>query len=562
MSKIRLRSTNWRLRRRSAFICLLQLFLSLPHVTLASRVSGPVIPIQQSQSLLQQSPVWRRLAQATRQPLSGESPQSLYAVEGLAIGTRLSVGSAAYRKYQCTPSNQFEGFIWCTKKISDREQRGNFTALYSILHAPDGTVVYANRFQAPAFWAPTEVDDDIKRYSRKIGAQPNIIKMPTRPGLPKGTIATWGKVTLQPLDRESLKLIAEGKVVKQGLLVDFIGDFSRSAREELPVYRISGSAGFVWIASYDEAGRGTIRFSAVDASAYSTSEERLQSHFSNTTTSPGAKQDDSLKEQLGQDSPQLAYAPLTANTIEKSQLVRDALFKTLKASATRYTFDYVVINLPPGTLPGIDFSVPVSHIRYNSTVFFAFDKSSLEVGAETTVLDLAKTIMKDKAYRSILVVGHTDSTGTDEYNFNLSKARAATVALTLRTAGILDKFLGVVPMGEAQPLSTNSTPQGRAFNRRVEFFMSDIPAATKAAIEHIKFNPCYRNDHEPGAVPKSNCTGGPMQIPVYPASGEGRPSAVLDLSRSALPETPHIFREPLPNEPLQRPSIKELQSDK
>jgi hypothetical protein len=53
------------------------------------------------------------------------------------------------------------------------------------------------------------------------------------------------------------------------MLIDCIGDFTRSVKEGLPVYRISGGAGFVWVASYDERGRGTLRFAAVDASRLS-----------------------------------------------------------------------------------------------------------------------------------------------------------------------------------------------------------------------------------------------------------------------------------------------------
>src|SRR5262249_38481948 len=49
--------------------------------------------------------------------------------------------------------------------------------------------------------------------------------------------------------------------------IDFIGDFNRSAKEGLPIYRLSGGPGFVWVASFDQKGRGTLRLTAVDASA-------------------------------------------------------------------------------------------------------------------------------------------------------------------------------------------------------------------------------------------------------------------------------------------------------
>jgi len=50
-------------------------------------------------------------------------------------------------------------------------------------------------------------------------------------------------------------------------LVDFIGNFARSAKEGLPIYRISGGAGFLWVASFDPIGRGILRFAALDPSA-------------------------------------------------------------------------------------------------------------------------------------------------------------------------------------------------------------------------------------------------------------------------------------------------------
>jgi hypothetical protein len=191
---------------------------------------------------------------------------SRYSVEGLTLGSRIRFDSSAYREYQCGPSDQFDGFTWCQKTRNDRERRGSFTAVYSILHAADGSVYYINRYQEPAFFGPNEANEDVQSYARRFGGAPDIIQMPRRNGLPEGQLALWGAVVLKALDSDSIRILGEGKSPKKGLLIDFIGDFARSVKEGLPVYRIAGGAGFVWFGSYDQRGRGTLRFSAVDAS--------------------------------------------------------------------------------------------------------------------------------------------------------------------------------------------------------------------------------------------------------------------------------------------------------
>src|SRR5262249_9279550 len=136
--------------------------------------------------------------------------------------------------------------------------------------AADGRLAYLNRVQVPAFFGPDEAEQDIQRYSRQLGEQPRTITMPRRPEFSYGILAAWGKVALEPLDRESLERLLEGRrPATKGYVIDFIGDFARSAKEGLPIYRLTGGAGFVWVASYDQKGRGTLRFSAVDASAIS-----------------------------------------------------------------------------------------------------------------------------------------------------------------------------------------------------------------------------------------------------------------------------------------------------
>src|SRR5208337_901966 len=58
------------------------------------------------------------------------------------------------------------------------------------------------------------------------------------------------------------------KGLKKGLLIDFLGNFVRSAKAGLPVYRIDGGPGFVWAASFDQKGPGILRLGAVDASKF------------------------------------------------------------------------------------------------------------------------------------------------------------------------------------------------------------------------------------------------------------------------------------------------------
>ena len=154
--------------------------------------------------------------------------------------------------------------------VPEEQARSRATrAIHRDVFAPargDGIVIYVNRRQEPSFLDRSEADKDIKEYSRKLGSEARITRMPRR-GDRDGGVALWGATTLEPLDAESIKVLAEGRSPKKGLLVDFLGNFARSAKEGLPIYRIGGGAGFVWAAGFEQAGRGALRFAAVDASA-------------------------------------------------------------------------------------------------------------------------------------------------------------------------------------------------------------------------------------------------------------------------------------------------------
>jgi hypothetical protein len=134
------------------------------------------------------------------------------------------------------------------------------------------------------------------------------------------------------------------------------------------------------------------------------------------------------------------------------------------------------------------------------------------------------------------------------------------VGKRLRGSGLKDELIGVVPMGKSKPFSTNATEEGRALNRRVEFFISEVPGATIKIIEMMPFNPCFRNDDKPIAVDQvQECDTSVKRIPVLSSSGE-RTRASIDLGRDAMAMRP-TFRPPLPNELRERPSMKQLESN-
>jgi outer membrane protein OmpA-like peptidoglycan-associated protein len=76
--------------------------------------------------------------------------------------------------------------------------------------------------------------------------------------------------------------------------------------------------------------------------------------------------------------------------------------------------------------------------------------------------------MKDDASLRFRVAGYTDAIGSVQYNLDLSRRRAQAVVDYLVSQGIDAARFEVIGMGKSDPIATNSTPEGRAMNRRVE----------------------------------------------------------------------------------------------
>lgn len=106
-------------------------------------------------------------------------------------------------------------------------------------------------------------------------------------------------------------------------------------------------------------------------------------------------------------------------------------------------------------------------ITFSSGILFDVDQSNLKDQYKSELAELSR-ILNKYADTNILLVGHTDSTGSENYNLELSKRRAGSVATYLTTQNVNAARFTTEGYGESQPVATNDTAVGRAQNRRVE----------------------------------------------------------------------------------------------
>ena len=106
-------------------------------------------------------------------------------------------------------------------------------------------------------------------------------------------------------------------------------------------------------------------------------------------------------------------------------------------------------------------------------VTFAVDSTTISPSMRETLDGVAASMVK---YPNSLidVMGHTDSTGSEQYNLDLSKRRADSVANFLVSRGVSRARIETIGYGEAYPIADNSTEEGRAQNRRVEIRITPI----------------------------------------------------------------------------------------
>jgi len=119
-------------------------------------------------------------------------------------------------------------------------------------------------------------------------------------------------------------------------------------------------------------------------------------------------------------------------------------------------------------------------ITFDSGILFDVDSYSLKPETQTNAKKLAVTLNKYDD-TDVHVLGHTDNTGTEQYNLTLSKKRASAIKSYLVDQKVAGSRMDIQGLGETDPIATNDTPDGRQLNRRVEIVIVANEKLKKAA---------------------------------------------------------------------------------
>lgn len=156
----------------------------------------------------------------------------------------------------------------------------------------------------------------------------------------------------------------------------------------------------------------------------------------------------------------------------------------------RYSFGSpraVPVAVAPAPEPEVAVVPPVAEVAAFEVVTlrpvnFQFNQADLTPPAKETLDQLLGQVRGRDGLR-IVVQGHTDALGPDEYNTELGLKRATAVRDYLVSNGIPGDAVRVASMGESEPVASNDTEEGRTLNRRTEVRPDEAPANVKITVE-------------------------------------------------------------------------------
>lgn len=195
------------------------------------------------------------------------------------------------------------------------------------------------------------------------------------------------------------------------------------------------------------------------------------------TTNPYTGEQQASKAAMGAGIGAASGAILSAITGgERKNILLGAGIGALAGGAVGYYMDQQEAKLRQQLQnTGVSVTRSGSNIILNmpGNVTFATDSSNISADFYS-VLDSVALVINEYEKTYVDITGHTDSTGADDYNMQLSVARANSVARYLESHKVLPQRITTTGMGERSPIATNDTAQGRALNRRVEILLTPI----------------------------------------------------------------------------------------
>lgn len=145
---------------------------------------------------------------------------------------------------------------------------------------------------------------------------------------------------------------------------------------------------------------------------------------------------------------------------------------TLRTSADGFLDGVRTVSVTAGQTTTVDFSLnpglESGGILSFSNIYFESGSAAIQ-SSSYSVLDELVELLSNNSEVRVQIVGYTDSDGSSSFNQGLSQRRAQSVMNYLIQSGISGYRLSTMGMGESQPVASNSTPEGKAQNRRIEF---------------------------------------------------------------------------------------------
>ncbi|HEX2644261.1 MAG TPA: OmpA family protein [Thermoanaerobaculia bacterium] len=127
-----------------------------------------------------------------------------------------------------------------------------------------------------------------------------------------------------------------------------------------------------------------------------------------------------------------------------------------------------IARIPGTTVERVDDRTLLVH--FESDVLFDVDSATLDSDGRMTLEDVAG-VLGEYNKTAVVIQGHTDSTGSEEHNQELSERRAKSVQNYLVTRGVDPDRLATLGFGESEPVASNDTESGRRQNRRVDIML-------------------------------------------------------------------------------------------